>query len=110
MYKVIFINKDLTETEAVAEEGQSILEVAEENGISLKGACGGNVACGTCHVIVDEKWFDIVEKTCPASEKEDDVLDHVPELTQNSRLACCIKMRKELDGVRLAIPERNRNI
>ena len=41
-----------------AQNGLSILEVAHNNGINLEGACEGSLACSTCHVVVEKKFFD----------------------------------------------------
>lgn len=110
MYQVVFVYPDLSEIVVDANGGESILEVAEKHHIALKGACGGNLACASCHVIIDEKWFDIVDDACSPSEREEDLLELAPGLVPNSRLACQIKMCEALNGIRIIIPERNRNL
>lgn len=71
------------------ETGQpgSVLDIALGNGIDLEHVCGGNIACSTCHVII-EKGFN----TCsPISSDELDQLDNASGRTENSRLSCqCI--------------------
>lgn len=96
-----------TKQEVKAETGSTILEIAEEHGIPLKGACEGNGACGTCHVIIDEKSF---AKLDDMDEQEEDTLDLVPELNHCSRLACKVKLTKEMDGLVIKIPSQNRNL
>ena len=86
--------------------GQTVLEVAEKNEIPLYGACEGNGACGTCHVIFEEKDF---KKLSEPNECEEDVLDRVPELTHFSRLGCQIRLTKNLNGMVVRIPKQNRN-
>ena len=44
--------------EVMAREGESLLEVAHNNGIDLEGACESSLACSTCHVILDQEVFD----------------------------------------------------
>jgi len=39
--------------EVLAREGETLLEVAHNNGIELEGACEASLACSTCHVILD---------------------------------------------------------
>ena len=58
--------------------------------IELEGACEASLACSTCHVYVDEKYFDKLDEP---KEEEDDMLDMAPELRQNSRLGCQIILR-----------------
>jgi 2Fe-2S ferredoxin len=83
----------------------SILDIALGNGIDLDHACGGVLACSTCHVIVREGLASCNE----ASEAEEDMLDKAPGLEANSRLGCqCVP-----DGshdVVVEIPSWNRNL
>ena len=110
MYSVIFILPNGEEFIAQANEGESILQVAHKNALQLEGACEGSLACATCHVIVDEAWFDILDELEEPSEQEEDMLDFAFNLTTTSRLGCQIKMCKELDGIRVTIPSENRNV
>ena len=107
MPKVIFVTADGTTKEFEAPIGLSVLEVAHKNKIDLEGACEGSLACSTCHVIVDEEWFDKLDE---ASEEEEDMLDLAFGLTHTSRLGCQIKMSDELDGIRLTLPSATRNM
>ena len=64
--------------EVEAKPGALLLDVAQANGQPLEGACEGQMACSTCHVIVAPEDFDRLPR---ASEEEDDLLDlaaHVP--------------------------------
>jgi len=67
----------------------------------LECACGGNMACSTCHVIIDEESFAKLDPPC---EAEQDMLDLAFEPTETSRLGCQITMSKELDGMTVYIP------
>ena len=67
----------------------------------LQFSCGGEMACATCHLIVDPKWFPIVGEP---SEEEMDLLDMVDNYTDTSRLGCQIKLKKEFDGLEVEIP------
>ena len=89
-----------TKQEVEAEVGSNLLEIAEKNNTQLKGACEGNGACGTCHVIFDDEGFS---KLKDMDEQEEDTLDMVPGLTHCSRLACKIKLTKEMDGLTIEI-------
>ena len=104
--KIVFIEKGETK-EFEVPVGSSVLEVAHSNNINLEGACEGSLACSTCHVIVDNKFYD---KLNPPSEDEEDMLDLAFGLTPTSRLGCQIIMTKELDGLTLIGPDETRNI
>ena len=99
MIKLKFIsNEDIKVVDA--DEGVSILDVARTNGINLMGACEGACACGTCHIYIDEEHLAKIDKP---SENEENVLDIVFNLQQNSRLACQVITCKELDGAIITI-------
>ncbi len=83
----------------------SILDIALGHDIDIDHACGGVVACSTCHVIIRE-GFD----TCPeAEEEEEDMLDNAPGLEPESRLSCQAVPDGSVDLV-VEIPEWNRNM
>ena len=85
-----------------AEMGKHLLDVAHDNNIELEGACGGELACSTCHLVFEEKIF---EKLPPMSEEEEDMLDLAFELTDTSRLGCQIQVTKDLEGMTVRIPD-----
>lgn len=88
-------------TEGVGEPGQSLLELGQALGVPLEGTCEGQMACSTCHVIVDAEWFD---KLPPASEEEEDMLDFAAGVRRTSRLSCQIDLTPELDGLSVSVP------
>ncbi|MFN7146794.1 MAG: 2Fe-2S iron-sulfur cluster-binding protein [Myxococcota bacterium] len=83
----------------------SLLSTLLAKGIDLDHACGGVVACSTCHVVVKKGL-----ESCPeATDDEEDMLDEAPALTPQSRLACqCVPDGSE--DILLKIPEWNRNM
>ena len=104
--KVIFIEGDQArEIEALV--GLSILEVAHNNDIDLEGACEGSLACATCHVVLEDKIYNMLDEP---EEAEEDMLDLAFGLTHTSRLGCQIILTKELDGMRIKLPSATRNI
>ncbi len=107
MPKVVFIERDGNRKEVEAPEGLSVLEIAHRNNIDIEGACEGSLACSTCHVIVEEGWFERLEE---ASEDEEDMLDLAFGLTATSRLGCQIIITKELDGLTVTLPNETRNM
>jgi len=107
MYKMTFVLPDGSEKVCDAPDGLSVLEVAHRNMIDMEGACEGSMACSTCHVIVDPKWFDKLE---PAVEEEEDMLDLTFGLKKTSRLGCQIRMTAGLDGLVVSLPKEYRNL
>ncbi len=90
-----------------ADIGQRLLEVAQADGQPLEGTCEGQMACSTCHVIVDPDWFAKLPK---AREEEEDMLDLAAGATRTSRLACQILLTEDLDGFTVLIPSEWRNM
>lgn len=107
MPKITFILADKSEKTVDAPNGISLLEVAHKNQIPLEGACEGSLACSTCHVIVDEAFYDQLPS---ASDDEEDMLDLAFGLTHTSRLGCQIMMNDSLDGLKVALPSATRNM
>ena len=68
----------------VAAAGESVLDVALNNGIQLQHNCGGVCGCSTCHVYIDKGGDDLPE----ISDKEEDFIDRAVNPRLNSRLAC----------------------
>ncbi|AMD21434.1 HER155Wp [Eremothecium sinecaudum] len=104
---VTFILKDGSQKTFQVCEGDSVLDIAQSNNLDMEGACGGSCACSTCHVIVDPDYYDLLEEP---NDDENDMLDLAYGLTETSRLGCCIKMNKKIDGIRLALPAMTRNV
>jgi 2Fe-2S ferredoxin len=101
MTALIFIKPDGEKVTVEATNGATVMEVAKENDMPMLAACGGSLACATCHVIVDDVWYD---KTGEISEDEEDLLDTAHGLTHTSRLCCQIKVSDELDGMVMTLP------
>lgn len=88
------------------EPGQpgSILAALLKAGVEVDHACGGVLACSTCHIYVRKG-----AKSCSeATEDEEDMLDTAPAITADSRLACqCVPDGSQ--DVEVEIPSWNRN-
>ncbi len=107
MPKIIFKLSDGNVKVVDAPIGLSVLEIAHKNQIPLEGACEGSLACSTCHVIVDDEFYDQLPQ---ASEEEEDMLDLAFGLTHTSRLGCQIKITEALDGLIVSLPSATRNM
>ena len=71
--------KDNRRVDVQAKIGKSVLDVALDNNIDIEGACGGELACSTCHVVLTK---DVYDKLPPKSEEEEDMLDLAWGLTE----------------------------
>lgn len=104
-----------TSFDVEAFEGTSLYDVVERGdgeGAStlteyIECACSGVMACSTCHVIVDEAWFDKVGSPCDA---EEDMLDLAYDPRPTSRLGCQLTLTKDLHGMHLRIPADAHNL
>ena len=82
----------------------SVMEGAVQNNIpGIDADCGGAMACATCHVYVDEKWFDKLKKK---DEGEEDMLDMAFKPNKFSRLSCQLIVSEELDGLVVRMPSK----
>ena len=81
--------------------GTSLMRGAIDNNIAgIDGEC----ACATCHVYVDAAWLDRTGLPEPGSQEET-MLSFAAAAQPNSRLTCQIRMREELAGIVLRMPE-----
>jgi ferredoxin len=106
--RVRFVSADgARESIVSAAPGDRLLEVAQADGQPLEGTCEGQMACSTCHVIVDAADF---AKLAPASEEEEDLLDLAAHVGRHSRLACQILLTEEMESLTVRIPGGFRNM
>ncbi|GMV63160.1 MAG: ferredoxin [Parvibaculum sp.] len=104
MTKITYIENNGTEHTVDVAEGLSVMEGATRYTIpGIEGDCGGACACATCHVYVEDGWF---EKLTPMDELERDMLDFAFDVHPNSRLSCQIKVDPSLDGLVVRTPAR----
>lgn len=103
MGKITFIEHDDTAHDVAIEPGKSLMELATDNAVpGIDADCGGDCACGTCHVIVNSDWFT---QTGNANDDELQMLDMTPERAETSRLACQIQTTDAMDGMTVRLPE-----
>ena len=82
--------------------GATILDVAHKFGIDIEGACGGQCACATCHVILPQELFG---KLPVPSDDENDMLDLAADLEPTSRLGCQIRVTSDFEGIDIKLPK-----
>ena len=104
MPKITYIDPDGTVRTVDGELGSTVMETAIKNNVpGIEAECGGACACATCHVYVDDAWTDTVGGP---SMMEEDMLDFAFAVKPTSRLSCQIKVKDELDGLVVHVPER----
>ena len=101
MPKMTFIVRGGVRKEVDAPVGFSVLDIAHRNDVDIEGACEGQMACSTCHVIVDEEWSGRLPPPC---EEEEDMLDLAFHVTRHSRLACQIWTSDALNSLTVRMP------
>ena len=102
MPKITYIEHNGKSHEVEVPKELSVMEGAVQNNIpGIDADCGGSCACATCHVYVDDKWFN---KLPEAEDAEKDMLDVAFEPKKLSRLGCQITVTEELDGLVVKMP------
>jgi 2Fe-2S ferredoxin len=104
MPKITYISHEGDVHQLDVPVGDSVMEGAVQNGIDgIVAECGGSCLCATCHVYVDEKFLLLLP---PIDEAQDAMLDSTAcERLPNSRLSCQIKVKPELEGLIVRMPE-----
>ena len=97
MPTVTFITEAGESVEVQAEPGQTLMEAAL--GADVEGIlaeCGGGCSCATCHIILDDRWF---EKLGGPNPLESGMLEFSEHSGDRSRLSCQIDVSDALDGM-----------
>jgi 2Fe-2S ferredoxin len=104
MPKITFITHDKKSHLVEVQNGLTLMQAADDNNITgIVAECGGGMACSTCHVYVEDKWLEKLNKK---TDEEEGVLDMAFEPKKNSRLSCQIEVSDEIDGLVVHIPEK----
>ncbi|MBF9150365.1 2Fe-2S iron-sulfur cluster-binding protein [Novosphingobium jiangmenense] len=107
MVSVTFVTAKGEKIAAQGEAGTRLLDLGQAKGMPLEGTCEGQMACSTCHVVIDAAWFD---RLPAAVDDEEDMLDLAAGVTRTSRLSCQIELTEELDGLVVHIPAEARDM
>ena len=104
--KFFFVNKDQSVSEVSSDIGDNLLEVAHRHDLDVEGACDAQLACSTCHCILEEELYDSLEEP---SLIEEDLLDMAMGLTPISRLGCQVIVDESFEGTSITLPKFTRN-
>jgi ferredoxin, 2Fe-2S len=103
--KVLFIDAAEQHHPLDASVGQSLMQAAVNGGVpGILADCGGNGACGTCHVHVDERW---TQRLPAPKASEVELIECLDDARPTSRLCCQIEMRQEYDGLVVRVPAKS---
>ncbi len=104
MLEIVLMHPDGKLQRLEAPVGVSLMQVATGAGVrSIVAECGGSAMCATCHVYVDPAWAG---KLAPPLANELEMLECTSsERRPTSRLSCQIKLRADLDGLTVQLPE-----
>ncbi|RZK50770.1 MAG: 2Fe-2S iron-sulfur cluster binding domain-containing protein [Pedobacter sp.] len=91
------------ELEAPTDMGLSLMEFLKASEYDILATCGGMALCATCCVDVLEGE----EKLNEMSDDEYAMLDTLPDLLPNSRLACQIQLNPSLNGLKVRLHAEN---
>ena len=100
MIKII-LNNGAEKKNIEVKENSTILDVARKENIELEGSCEGSLACSTCHILISNTWISKLKRP---TREERELLEILPNIKENSRLGCQIKITKELDGIEISLP------
>ena len=104
MPKITYIDSTGNQKTIDVAIGLSVMEGAIQNNIpGIDADCGGSMACATCHVYVEDSWFNKLPK---AEDAEQDMIDMAYKPNKNSRLSCQIVVSDEIDGLTVTTPEK----
>ncbi|MGO3345968.1 MAG: 2Fe-2S ferredoxin [Marinomonas sp.] len=104
MLNITFILPDENTMTVTANEGDSLMQVAVDNGIEqISADCGGCCSCATCHCVIDTDW---ASKMAPPDDNEMSLLSNaIDDCQPTSRLSCQVFLSAEHDGLVVNIPE-----
>lgn len=105
MANITYIQPDGAQQTVVGEPGMTVMETAKKHLIDgIEAECGGACACATCHVYVEPVWLDRTGLP-EAGSQEASMLSFAAGAQPDSRLLCQIRMRTDLDGLTVKMPE-----
>ena len=102
MVKLVYVGHQGDRTEVEADVGETVMAAAVRHRVAgIEGACGGAMACATCHIYVSEDWFSRIP---PAEPAEADMLEYGSHIQPNSRLGCQIIVTEDMNGLEVETP------
>ncbi|MFC3053227.1 2Fe-2S iron-sulfur cluster-binding protein [Kordiimonas pumila] len=95
------VESDIEKT-VLGEKDESLLEALQRANVPVAAICGGQMSCGTCHVLL-QPYNTKEEFKSPDAEEEMLLEDSCYYMQGQSRLACQIKVDKQLSKYKIVI-------
>jgi 2Fe-2S ferredoxin len=104
MGKATFIDRSGNPLTVDIANGTSLMQASLDHNIDgIVAECGGQCSCATCHVYVDDAWY---ERAGAPSDREREMLECVIDPGPTSRLSCQVAMNDELDGIVVRVADK----
>lgn len=101
-FEVTFVLPDGARRTLVAETGETLMDLALDNGVpGILAQCGGGCTCCTCHCYVPEPWASRLPAPDP---DERELLAYAWAPRADSRLACQVWLDPSHDGLIVEVP------
>jgi len=89
---------EVHELEAPTDMSLNLMEVLKSYELPVEGTCGGMALCASCHCYVE------TDHPMPEpSDDEEDMLDQAFFVEDNSRLSCQIRIKEEINGLKVKL-------
>ncbi|MFW5680196.1 MAG: 2Fe-2S iron-sulfur cluster-binding protein [Pseudomonadota bacterium] len=96
MIRLVVTERDGIVRTLEVEPAGTIKDVARSRHLDLECTCGGQMACATCHVVIDPAWAGRLPKPSP---EEREMLELAVRPRRHSRLGCQVRLAADLDGL-----------
>lgn len=100
MVKITVIDREdkVHELEAPTDMNFNLMEVFKMYELSVEGTCGGMALCASCQCYIESD-----HKLPEVSDDEEAMLDQAFHVKSNSRLGCQIRIKEELEGLKVRL-------
>ena len=100
MVKITVIDREdkVHELEAPTDMNLNLMEVFKMYELPVEGTCGGMALCASCQCYIESD-----HKLPEVSDDEEAMLDQAFHVKSNSRLGCQIRIKEELEGLKVRL-------
>jgi len=105
MPQITYVTPDGPEFTVDVPVGLTVMDGSVRNNLpGIIAECGGGCSCATCHVHVDEEFYECFDEP---SDDEMGLLEFSETFCSRSRLSCQLVVTEKCDGMRLTVPPGN---